>query len=238
MIQPQTTALSTRNGAVAQSPISASWEDKLQLIREMYPNAKPAEIELFFHQAKRTGLDPLCRQIHLVPRKAKVWSGGKETYEWRSTIQVGIDGYRAIADRTKLYAGNDDPVYDEGLNQAAMLKAGRMQPKTATVTVYKVVGGVRCPFTATAQWEAYAPKDEGSGFMWRKMPFLMLGKCSEALALRKAFPAELSGVYTDDEMHQAGPSASIVDLPRVEAPAAAAAVAAEASSKICRRISA
>jgi hypothetical protein len=70
------------------------------------------------------------------------------------------------------------------------------------VTVYKIIGNVRCPFTASARWDQYYPGDE-QGFMWRKMPHLMLGKCAEALALRKAFPAELSGLYIKEEMDQA-----------------------------------
>jgi hypothetical protein len=119
------------------------------------------------------------------------------------TVQVGIDGFRLVADRTGAYAGNDDPVYDD-----------ESKPQKATVAVYKIVGGMRCPFTATARWSQYYPGDK-QGFMWNKMPHLMLGKCAEALALRKAFPAELSGLYTDDEMAQAGESqvveATVVD---------------------------
>ena len=70
------------------------------------------------------------------------------------------------------------------------------------MTVYKIVGGQRCGFTATARWDQYFP-GEKQGFMWKKMPHLMLGKCAEALAIRKAFPAELSGLYTQEEMQQA-----------------------------------
>jgi hypothetical protein len=71
------------------------------------------------------------------------------------------------------------------------------------VTVWKILSGVRCPFTATAHWAEYYPGD-AQGWAWKKMPHVMLGKCAEALALRKAFPAELSGVYTFEEMEQSG----------------------------------
>src|SRR5439155_25197223 len=121
----------------------------------------------------------------------------------RYTMQTGIDGFRTIADRSKVYAGNDEPKFDEGLNEYQMIEARRQAPTTATVTVYKAVGGLRCPFTATAKWEEYCPP-QGQTHMWDKMPFLMLSKCAEALALRKAFPDELSGIYADEEMGRAG----------------------------------
>lgn len=143
-----------------------------------------SQLQLFLYTCKKTGLDPLAKQIHCVVRQTK---NGPQM-----SIQTAIDGYRLTADRSNKYAGNDDPVYDNEL-----------KPTKATVTVYKLVAGVRCPFTATARWDQYYPGDL-QGFMWKKMPHLMLGKCAEALALRKAFPQELSGVYTNEEMAQAG----------------------------------
>jgi phage recombination protein Bet len=148
------------------------------------------ELQLFLHACKRTGLDPFMKQIHAVKR----WSA-KDQREVMS-IQTGIDGYRLIADRTGCYAGSSDAEYE--LNDEGF-------PGFAKVTVTKLVNGAPCAFTASARWKEYCQlgKDGQPTSMWKKMPFLMLGKCAEALALRKAFPAELSGVYTHEEMMQA-----------------------------------
>lgn len=156
--------------------------------------ASDLEFETFVQAAQRSGLDPVLKQIYAVFRGA----GDKRTM----TIQVGIDGYRLMADRTGSYAGSDDAVYEEGepVN-------GKPRPAKATVTVWRIVGGVRCPFTASARWSEYA-SDTG---LWGRMPYLMLGKCAEALALRKAFPAELSGIYTREEMDQAAHDGPVID---------------------------
>ena len=140
------------------------------------------QCEIFFAACERYNLNPIANQIYPQVRQGRL------------NITTGIDGYRLIADRTGKYAGNDDPVYDD-----------EETPRRATVCVYKIVGGTRCAFVASARWDQYYPGDK-QGFMWNKMPHLMLGKCAEALALRKAFPAELSGIYTNEEMEQAGPA--------------------------------
>ena len=139
------------------------------------------ELKLFLHVADKSGLDPLSKQIYFIKRSGKM------------TIQTAIDGFRSIADRTGQYVGSSDPIF-EGKGE---------KPDKATVTVNKVVQGVMGSFTASARWSEYYP-GKGQGFMWDKMPHTMLGKCAEALALRKAFPAQLSGLYTGDEMAQAG----------------------------------
>jgi phage recombination protein Bet len=178
-------------------PIDYS-QEKIDLIkRTIAQKASDDELALFLHQAKKTGLDPLAKQIHCVMRY------DSKSQRYKMSIQTAIDGYRLIADRTDKYAGSDDYLFDEGLTQFEHIQTGKAHPITATVTVYKIAAGVRCPFTATAVWSSYFPGDK-QGFMWRKMPYLMLGKCAEALALRKAFPAELSGVYVREEMEQAG----------------------------------
>lgn len=164
-------------------------EERALIARTVAQGATADDIEIFLHICARTGLDPIARQIHLVKRGN------------RSMVQTGIDGYRLIADRTGKYAGSDDYRFDEGVDVYHHQKSERGNPVTATVTVYKMVNDIRCSFTATVRWEEYYP-GKHQGFMWDKMPYLMLGKTAEALALRKAFPAELSGLYTDEEMQQ------------------------------------
>ena len=156
--------------------------DQVDLIKsQIAVGATDDELKLFLHVADKSGLDPLSRQIYFIKRSGKM------------TIQTAIDGFRAIADRTGQYIGSSDAVFEEIANK----------PIKATVTVNKVVQNVIGNFTATARWDEYYP-GKSQGFMWDKMPHTMLGKCAEALALRKAFPAQLSGLYTGDEMAQAG----------------------------------
>lgn len=152
-------------------------------------NATDDELKLFGTVCKRTGLDPFARQIYF--QKYKDQDGNE-----RMTIITGIDGYRSTAAKTQQHAGTDDVVY-EGVVKVEKVDA----PEKATVTVYRFVNGQRVAFTATARWKEYYP-GEKKGFKWRQMPFLMLGKCAEALALRKAFPLELGGVYTPEEIEQ------------------------------------
>jgi RecT family len=128
--------------------------DQIALIKSLIcVGATDDELALFLYTAKRTGLDPLARQIYAIKRSGKM------------TIQTGIDGYRVIADRTGKLAGITDYDYDN---------EGGKNPLMATVTVRKIVGdGHIAEFTATARWGEY----NAGGPMWTKMPYLMLGKC-------------------------------------------------------------
>lgn len=186
-----TKALSVvQNGQIVES----KWaEDQIALIKNtICRGASNDQLKLFLYVAEKKGLDPFAKQIHAVFRKDRK-TGKKEM-----TIQTGIDGYRLAAQRTCEYAGSDDPAYKTD--------KGAKHPKEATVTVYRIVQGQRVPFTATARWSEFYPGDGPHSFMWRKMPYNQLGKCAEALALRKGFPAELSGLYVNEEMHQADSS--------------------------------
>ena len=162
--------------------------DQIDLItKTVCKGANQDELKLFLYVAEKSGLDPFARQIHAVFRRDS--AAGRNVM----SIQTGIDGLRLIAQRTKEYAGSDEAVYEEG----------DKYPQKAIVTVHRMVQGTRVPFVGVARWSEYYPGNGGAGFMWRKMPYLMLGKVAEALALRKGFPSEMSGIYTDEEMSQA-----------------------------------
>ena len=175
--------------AAAEAPPSLTFtREQIDLIKQtVAKGATDAELQLFLYTSKRTGLDPLTRQIHAIKR----WdsAAGKETM----AIQTGIDGYRLVANRTGQHAGTTDVLYD---------REDAEHPNWAKVTVQRWVNGQVAEFPATARWKEYAAykKDGRPMALWAKMPYLMLGKCAEALALRKAFPQELAGIYTFEEM--------------------------------------
>lgn len=156
--------------------------------------ATPVELALFAEQVQRTGLNPFLGQIHAVFR----FDGRLKREVMR--VQVGIDGFRLVAERTGKYEGQTPVEWcdSEGNWTDVWLKPGK--PAAARVGVYKT--GRREATMAVAHWSEYAQKNRKGELMgrWVEGPANQIAKCAEALALRKAFPAELSGLYTPEEM--------------------------------------
>ena len=166
-------------------------ERQLAALRQLgVDRASNGDLAVFMHVCQRTGLDPFARQIYLIERAGK------------QTIQTGIDGFRLVArraaDHNREPMSISAPEWADADGNWRDVWLSDQPPAAARVTVTRGEG----VFGAVAIFREYVQtKRDGLPMaQWATRPAGMLAKCAEALALRKAFPQDLSGVYTDDEM--------------------------------------
>ena len=172
--------LATKN----QTALASYNEEQRELLKQVIAKGcTDIEIGLFLIVCKSKDLNPFDRQIYAIKRNGQM------------TIQTGIDGFRAIADRTGTYA--------PGTEQFSEIE----DDLQATVSVFKLIAGAWREFSATAFYSEYA---QHSNPIWKKMPKTMLAKCAESKALRKGWPTQLGGIYTSEEMAQAADEPAIL----------------------------
>lgn len=191
------------NGLIESTQITTyeGWNsDKIQLIKNtVCRESTNDELKLFLYTASRANLDPLARQIYAVKR----WDSklGKAVMQ----IQISIDGFRVIAERSKCYEGQLGPFWCGKDGKWVDVWTQDELPFAARVGVLKT--GFREPLWAVARFDAYAQtytdkktNKTSLSMMWAKMPDLMIAKVAEMLALRRAFPMDLSGIYGQEEI--------------------------------------
>lgn len=177
------------------------------LTSSIYPGARPESVVMVYQYCKARQLDPLKKPVHIVPMSVKNMLSNR--YEYRDVIMPGIQELRTTASRTNLMGGQEPPVFGEKItvpitdDPSVKEPVTLTVPESCTITVYRLdANGKPRPYTHVEFFEEAVArtKDGAINTMWRKRPRGQLTKCAEAGALRKAFPEELGGIHSAEEM--------------------------------------
>lgn len=212
--------------AVTQQPLPpALMMDEAELMEvletSLYRGAKRSSIKMVIGYCRAQRLDPLQKPVHIVPVNTKVpanTQGGRDRWEWVDTVWPGINLYRTNASRSNRHAGTTEPEYgptitrtfiiapktdDHGNPKGEPREVTVSYPEWCRVTVKRILDdGTVAEFPAREFWvENYASVgaySDAPNAMWTKRPHGQLAKCTEAQALRKAFPESCSAPTAEE----------------------------------------
>lgn len=182
----------------------------IRVLRDsVWPGAKSESIDLAISYCRVNGLDPFLKPVHIVPMYDKGIGGMKDV------LMPGIADYRIKAARSGEYGGKGEPEFGPTIETKL---GGTLvsYPGWCRITITRVVAGKQCTFVAKEYWlENYATAKRDTmapNAMWQKRPYGQLAKCTEAQALRMAFPEFSGGMPTAEEMDGETVDGQIIDV--------------------------
>lgn len=201
-VTPSDIAVVEQQSQRAIATLTTYSQDQINLLKNtIAKDHTDDELKLFLAFCSSKKLDPFSREVYSIKRRS-----GSDV---KLTFQMGIDGLRSKAEETGEMDGSE--VFWCGTDGAwTDIWLLDVPPSAAKVILYRK--GCQKPFVGIAKWAEYKP--QGNDFMWTKMPSSQLAKCAEALALRRAFPNNLGGIYSTEEMEQADRSKGEVKMPQ------------------------